>query len=151
MIEVKTFHKILRNLTSLQVRDPTTVERERNAQKKTAVLIDKITIAAQKESNCKIGTLMQGTPLLAIPAMLLAIILPTIKITLPLANASIPKSVVVTVMIETIPTTATCETTPHTTITAEIAHPHPMPTLHAEMHLMIDNSMSFLKKPPKKF
>jgi hypothetical protein len=80
-----------------------------------------------------------------------AIVLPTTKTTLPLANASIPKSVVVTVMIETILTTDMCETIPHTTITAEIAHLHPMLTLHAETHLMIDSSTSFLKKPPKKF
>ncbi len=106
---------------------------------------------AQIESNRKIGTLTQGTPLLAIHTMLLAIVLPTTKITLPLANASIPKSVVVTVMIETILTTDTCETIPHIKIMAEIAHPHPMLTLHAETHLMIDSITSFLKKLQKKF
>ncbi len=151
MIVVKIFRKIHHNLTLRWVRDPTTVEREKNAQKKTAILIDKITIAAQIESNRKIGTLTQGTPLLAIHAMLLATAPPTTKTTLPLANASIPKSEVITVMIETIFTTDTCETIPHTTITAEIAHLHPTLTLHAETHLMIDSIMSFLKKLPKKF
>ncbi len=94
---------------------------------------------------------MQGTLPLAIHATLLAIVLPTTKITLPLVNASIPKSAVVTVMIETILTTDTCETIPHTTITAEIVHLHPMLTLHAKTHLMIDSITLFLKKLPKKF
>ncbi len=112
MIEVKTFHKIPHNLTLLRVRDPTTVEREKNAQKKIAVHTDRITTAAQIESNRKIGTLMQGTPLLAMPAMLLTIAPPTIHITLPLVNASTPKSVVITTMIETLLTIDTCEATP---------------------------------------
>jgi hypothetical protein len=107
--------------------------------------------AAQRGSNSKIGTLTQGTPLLAIHATLLAIAPLTTQITLPLANASTPKSVVVTVMIETILTTDTCETIPHTTITVEIAHPHPMLTHNAEMHLTIDSITLFLKKLPKRF
>ena len=120
-------------------------------QKKIAVHTDRITIAAQIESNCKIGTLTHGTPLLTIHATLLATAPPTTKITLPLTNASIPKSVVITVMIETILTTDMCETIPHTTITVEIAHLHPMLTHHAETHLTIDSITLFLKKLPKKF
>ncbi len=94
---------------------------------------------------------MQGTPLLTMHTTLLAIGPPTTKITLPLANASIPRSVVVTVMIGTILTTDTCETIPHTTITVEIAYLHPMLTHHAETHLTIDSITLFLKKLTKKF
>jgi hypothetical protein len=151
MIEVKTFRKIPHNLKLPRVRDPTTVEREKNAQKKIAVHTDKITTAVQIESNRKIGTLMQGTPLLAMQATLPAIAPPTTKFTLPLANASTPRSVVVTVMIETILTTDTCKTIPHTTITVEIAHLHLTLTHNAETHLTIDSITSFPKKPPKKF
>jgi hypothetical protein len=151
MIEVKIFHKILHNLMLPLVRDPTIVERKKNAEKKIAVHTDRITIAAQIESNCKIGTLTQGTPLLAIHATLLAITLPITQITLPLTNAGTLKSVVVTAMIETFLMTDMCETIPHTTIMVEIAHRHPMLTHNAEMHLTIDSITLFLKKLPKKF
>jgi hypothetical protein len=151
MIEVKTFRKILHNLTVPRVRDPTTVEREKNAQKKIAVHTDRVMTAGQTESNRKIGTLTQGTPLLAMYAMLLATAPLTTQITPPLANASTPKSVVVTVMIETILMTDTCKTIPHTTIMVEIAHLCPMLIHNAETHLTIDSITLFLKKPPKKF
>jgi hypothetical protein len=69
----------------------------------------------------------------------------------PLANASTPKSVVVTAMIEILLTIGICETIPQTIITVEIAHRHLMLIRNAETHLTIDSITLFLKKLPKKF
>jgi hypothetical protein len=122
MSEMQSIHKAPRNLTLLLVKDPTTVERERNARKKNIAQIGEITIVALKELNRKIDTLTQGTTLAMTIATLPEIIPSTITI-IPLPdNDNIPKSVIVIAMIEMLLTSGTLDAIPHTIIMAKIVH-----------------------------
>jgi hypothetical protein len=151
MSKIKNIRRVPHNPTLLLVKDPTTAEKERNPQKKTAAQIGKITVAAQKESNLRIGTLTQDMTLTAIIATLPATTLPTTTITLPPDKDNTPKSVILITMIEMFLTNDMCDAIPHTTITVKIVHRHPMLTHSREICLMAESTMLFPKKPQKKF
>ncbi len=132
MSEMQSTRKVPHNLTLLRVKDLTTVKRERDAQKGTTALIDRITTAAQIELNRKIGTLMQGTTLATTIATLPEITPPTI-LTTPLPDIdNIPKNVIVIAMIKMFPTIGTLNAIPHTTIMVKIVHCHLMLTPNKE-------------------
>jgi hypothetical protein len=108
-------------------------------------------IVVQTELSHKIGTLMQGTSLLAIIATLPATVLLTTQIILPPNNDNTPKSVIAIAMIEMFLTNGTGETIPHTTITVEIVHRHLTLIRNAETCPMNESITLFLKKLPNKF
>ena len=78
---------------------------------------------------------MQGTTLDTTIATPPEIIPPTILITLLPAIDHIPKTVIVTAMIETFPMSVTLNAIPHTTITVKIVLRHPMLTPSKEILL----------------
>ena len=135
MSETQSIRRVLHNLTLLLVKDPTTVERERNAWKMNIAQIDEITTVAQIESSRKIGTLTQDTTLDKTIATLPEIIPPTTLITPPPEIDHIPKNVIVIAMIETFPMNATLDAIPHTTIMVKIVLRHPMLTHSKEILL----------------
>jgi len=135
MSETQSIRKILPNLTSLLVRDPTIAKRERDARKETVALTGTITTAAQKESSRRIGTLTQGTTLDATIATFPETIPPTTIITPPPDIDNIPKSVIVIAMIETFPLSVTLDAIPHTTIMVKIVLRHLMLTPSKEILL----------------
>ncbi len=145
MSEIKSIHKVPHSLMSHLARDLTTAERERNMRRETVAQTSEITVAAQKELNCRIDTLTQGTPLLVTTAP------PTITIT-PLPDKdNTPKSVIIISMIEMFLMNDTCDAIPHATITVEIVHCHLMLLRNPDTHLMVESITLFPKKPRKKF
>ena len=116
-------------------------------QRETADLTSKITIAAQKELSNRIGTLKQGTPLLATIAAHPSIT-PITTIPLPSPDKdNTPKSVIIIAMIEMFPMNGTCNAIPHITITVEIVHRHLMPPYNPDTHLMVESITLFQKNP----
>jgi len=135
MSETQSIRRVLHNLTLLLVKDPTTVERERNAWKKNIAQIDEITIVALKELNRKIDISTQGTTPATTIATLPEITPPTIT-AIPLPdNNNIPKSVIVISMIEMLLTSGTLDAIPHTIIMAKIVHRPLMLTPNKEILL----------------
>jgi hypothetical protein len=124
MSETQIICKALPNLTLPLVKDLTIAKRERDARKETVAQIDRITTAAQIELSRKTDTLMQGTTLDTTIATLPETIPPTTLITLLPDIDNIPKSVIVTAMIETFPMNGTFDAIPHTTITVKIVLRH---------------------------
>ena len=135
MSETQTIRKTLPNLMSPLVKDLTIAKRERDARKETIAQIDRITTAAQIESNRKIGTSTQGT----IPDMTIATLPattpPTTLTTLLPDTDNTPKSVIVIAMIETFLMNGTFNAIPHTTITVKIVLRHLMLTPSKEILL----------------
>jgi hypothetical protein len=124
MSETQTIRKTLPNLMSPLVKDLIIAKRERDARKEIVAQTDEITTAAQIESNRKIGTLTQGTTLDTTIATLPETIPPTtLTTTLPEIDL-IPKNVIITAMIETLPMSVTLDAILHITIMVEIVLRH---------------------------
>jgi len=133
--ETQSTRKAPPNLTLLLVKGLTIAKRERDARKEIVAQTNETTTAAQIESNRKIGTLTQGTTLDTTIATFPETIPPTTLITTLPEIDLIPKNVIITAMIETLPMSVTLDAIPHTTITVKIVLRHHMLTPSKEILL----------------
>ena len=135
MSETQSIRKVPPNPTLPLVKDQTIAKRERDARKETIAQIDRITTVARIELSRKTGTLTQGTTLDMTIATLPETIPPTTLTTLLPDIDNIPKSVIITAMIDTFPMNGTFDAIPHTTITVKIVLRHLMLTPSKEILL----------------
>jgi hypothetical protein len=93
-------------------------------RKETVTQKSDSTIVVQKELDCKIGILMQGTPLLTTTAVHHETT--PHQITLPLIEDNTPKSIIVIAMTEIFHMNGMRDAIPLITTTADIIHHHLM-------------------------